>query len=96
MAEGLSLSVLAFADDLVAFADTQDDAQKILTSIAACLFSQGMELNTDKCAAVSVKYVHGSPAVLTKPQFSLDGRPILQVSDLNTFQYLRHDISATG
>ena len=93
MADGLSLSVLAFADDLVAF-DTHTEAQKILNSIAASLSLKGMEMNIGKCAAMSVKYVHGSPAILSKPQFCLGGRPIPQVSDLNTFQYLGHYIYA--
>ncbi|KAJ3639107.1 hypothetical protein Zmor_004170 [Zophobas morio] len=96
VAEGVSLSVMAFADDLVAFGDTHAEAQEILCSIASSLSSKGMEININKCAAVSVEYVHGSPAVLTKPQFFLDGRPIPQVSDINTFQYLGHDISAAG
>ena len=64
MADGLSLSVLAFADDLVAF-DTHTEAQKILNSIAASLSLKGMEMNIGKCAAMSVKYVHGSPAILS-------------------------------
>ena len=65
MADGLSLSVLAFAEDLVAFADTHTEAQKILNSIAASLSLKGMEMNIGKCAAMSVKYVHGSPAILS-------------------------------
>ena len=76
VADGLSLSVLAFADDLVAFADTHTQAQEILNFIVGSLSLRGMELNTGKCAAVSVKYLHGSPAIFTKPQFGLDDRPI--------------------
>lgn len=53
--EGLNISCLAFADDLILLADTKDKAEIYLHSLERFLNDRGMAIEPSKCATFEIK-----------------------------------------
>jgi Reverse transcriptase (RNA-dependent DNA polymerase) len=79
---GISVSVLAFADDLILIAGDPTRAQALLNITATYLTRLGMALAPEKSISIYIHVTHGSWK-LADPQLILDGVP-LQAADGNT------------
>ena len=98
VSEHLSISVLGYADDLVLFADSRKEGQRLL-SIAENFFRQrGLSLNVAKCAALCVQVVPAKKTLYTvsRPLFYADGEFVKQLSPDEFFKYLGRHVTTLG
>lgn len=93
-----NLSCLAYADDLLIFADNQQDATELLNAAKNFFDKRKMKLNVDKCKSMVAETVPGKKKVYirTKPAFSIDGKKIPTLAINEVFRYLGHRFSAFG
>jgi hypothetical protein len=85
--EVTSINVTAYADDLILFAETYEGSQKMLDLLADFCNYSGMEVNTRKCAAVSITWNPGKredlyhPFLMNKSRYRMDERGMLIPKD---------------
>lgn len=95
---GVRQPIIAFADDLVLVANSQNVAENLLRSTADFLFRRGLSLNTAKCSALSGRVVPRLKQIATvsEPLFRLNGQVIPQVNATDSFKYLGFHIGLYG
>lgn len=92
------LSCVGYADDLVLFASSISDMQKLLKIAVTFFDKRGLVINNKKCMATSVGIVPGKKILytITKNIFHLKGALIPQHSVGEFWKYLGCKVSALG
>lgn len=94
---GVNLSCMAYADDLILIAEQVRDARKLLLEGQKFFEKRNLELNVSKCAAVAVgRAPQKRLFTYTIPQFYLYGEPIKQIGVNETWQYLGEKFTFAG
>lgn len=90
LAEGLNLSVLGYADDLILFADSIKAAQTVLRYTIDFFDKRGLSLNPRKCVALSVNVVPSNKTLyaISRSLFYIKGTPVNQLQPDEFFKYL--------
>lgn len=88
--EGLKLNNMAFADDLVLLASTENGLQTLIDRVASYLGKIGLEANAGKCATLSFKNVpkQKKSVIDAKCRFKINGTLILALQRTDEFKYL--------
>lgn len=96
--EGVDLTTLAYADDLVLFAGTPADAQSLVRRCQRFLEKRQMELNPDKCTALVVRLLPNAKKlyVATRSRLFVAGGFIRPITVGEQFKYLGFRYSFTG
>jgi hypothetical protein len=90
--EDNEVKVLAYADDIITFASSRDQAISQAQCVVEMLKLIGMEINVDKCIclAINLNQAHSSPTL------SEDYPIPVTIDEYRTFKYLGCHISANG
>lgn len=93
---GTTISVMAFADDMVLLHDSPAHMPTMLNQLGLFLQSKGMSVNPKKCASLVFERNKSSYFTHSRPLYQVAGMPIPMVTDINAYKYLGHEVSASG
>lgn len=82
-----SISILAFADDLVLLSSDVSEAQQQLRMVSNCLDSLGMSLSVNKCGSFMIKTMRDSWYVKT-PEINIGRDRVPKIDPEEMFSYL--------
>lgn len=95
---GGSVQSLAYADDIVLLGTNVKNIQRSLTILKDFLHKRCLDLNVDKCAALTASTVPSKKKLFirTTPAFHIDRKPVRQLGPGDFFKYLGHKYSEMG
>ncbi|KAK9719185.1 Reverse transcriptase (RNA-dependent DNA polymerase) [Popillia japonica] len=98
ISESREVKVLAYADDLILFANDHRAANRLLKVATEFFRERGLALNATKSAALSVGVVPGKKQLYThtKNLFYVGGKAIPQLTPDDYFKYLGSRYNFTG
>jgi hypothetical protein len=91
--ETQSISLLAFADDLILVADAMEKAQLLLTATEKYLYNMGMKIASNKCTSLQVQTTRDSWYISTTDLHLTTGDRIPSSNTTDTMEYLGGDLS---
>ncbi|KAK9719195.1 Reverse transcriptase (RNA-dependent DNA polymerase) [Popillia japonica] len=98
ISESQEVKVLAYADDLILFANDHRGANRLLRVATEFFRERGLALNAEKSAALSVGVVPGKKQLYThtKNLFYVGGKAIPQLTPVDYFKYLGSRYNFSG
>lgn len=93
---GAKVAAMAFADDLVLLHDDPTLGLATVTKVENYLNDCGMKLNPRKCATLTNEKIGGRLMARSTPIYEVAGHKIAQISAVNPYRYLGHDLNASS
>lgn len=87
---GIKISCVAYADDLILVAMTKEGLQTSIDAVTLELASFGLKINTEKSSTLSLvpSGREKKIKVIEEPQFAIDGTHLRAIGVLDTWKYL--------
>lgn len=97
MIDGCRINVVAFADDILLFAQTREGLQELMGSADAELKKYGLKINSAKSVSIGIKAIGKTKKTMidSKP-FLIDGREVPALKRTDTWRYLGVEFSPEG
>lgn len=96
--DGNKINILAFADDLILAAETQEGLQQLMDHASKFLADAGLDANIQKCATLTIKGFGKSKytAIDQKTIFTLKGRAVTPLKRTDVWNYLGIKFDSNG
>lgn len=97
-ADGLRISYLAFADDLILTAASPRGLQEQVDRLKGCLEKAGLHLNESKCATMRIDIDGKGKKWIANPGefLNINGKPVTALNIVTTYRYLGLRTGASG
>lgn len=96
ISSGIKVPAMAFADDVVLMEDNEVNVPMTLGEIVSFCRGRGMALNASKCTAMVAIAKNKKIAIKSKNNYTIDGKPVRDITVVDTFKYLGHEYSGQG